>query len=151
MDVKEQPPGFHLLAHSAHLIEDRQRRMLRPLGLHAGQARVLHVLSDKGEASQRMLADQFDVSAASMSEMTKRLIANGFIQSRPSPEDGRSSLLSLTPKGRKLAQQVFEVWRALDELIADAIGAERAGRLFADSMALRDALGGRAPGRDKAN
>lgn len=147
MTRKLQGPGFNLLLHSAHLVDESQRRLLQPLGIHARQAHVLHVLDQLGEASQRDLAGHFNVSAASMSEMTKRLIKNEFIEVRANPDDRRASVLSLTPKGKELLQQVFGVWEQVDEIIIEAIGSERAGRLFSDCLSLRDALGGEAPGR----
>ncbi len=143
-DIK---PGFHPLLHSTHLIEERLRDLLKPLGIHGGQARCLHALDHMGEASQRMLAAEFNVSAASMSEMTKRLINNGFIEIRDNPDDKRASILSLSEKGHDLLQQVYDIWMEIDQIIINAIGGERAEQLFADSFALRNALGGKAPGR----
>ncbi|MEP0454506.1 MAG: MarR family winged helix-turn-helix transcriptional regulator, partial [Roseibium sp.] len=86
-------PGFLLLAHCAHLLDERLRVLLKPLGLHAGQARVLHALNRMGKASQRQLADEFNVTPASMSQMTKRLINNGFIEVHSDPDDRRTSIL----------------------------------------------------------
>lgn len=146
MDTEVQGPGFHLLSHSGHLIDEQVRKLLEPLGIHPGQARVLDALNRMEEASQRALASQFNVTAASMSEMTKRLISNGFIQVRKDPSDGRASLLSLSPKGKGLLDQVFVAWHAVDQVIIDAIGEPQAEALFQHSLDLRDALGGRAPG-----
>ena len=147
MSEKRQGPGFHLLSHSAHLIDEQVRKSLEPLGIHAGQARVLDALSRMGAASQRLLASEFNVSAASMSEMTKRLISNGFIQVQKDPDDARSSLLSLTEKGAELLDQVLIAWWDVDRTIVAAIGQDKAEELFSLSLDLRNALGGRTPGK----
>ncbi len=134
-----------MLLHSTHLLEDRLRELLKPLGLHAGQARFIHALGRVGEASQRQLSVEFSVTPASMSQMTKRLINNGFIQLRDDPQDKRAAILSLTDKGKQLRDEIVAVWHDVDQIVIDAIGAENAERLFAQSGQLRDALGGKAP------
>ncbi|KZX98233.1 hypothetical protein A3753_12480 [Sulfitobacter sp. HI0082] len=146
MKQEKQRAGFHLLVHSVHLLDDRLRELLAPLGIHAGQARIIHGIHRMGEASQRQLADQFNVTPASMSQMTKRLINNGFIKVRPDPSDKRSSLVSLTSEGEMLLNQIIEVWKKVDDIIIDAIGARNAEQLFSQSLKLRDTLGGKAPG-----
>lgn len=148
MARERQGAGFHLLLHSTHLLEERLRERLRPFGLHAGQARVIHALGRVDEASQRQLSSEFNVTPASMSQMTKRLVSNGFIQVRDDPQDKRSTLLSLTDKGRQLRDEVVAVWQEVDQIVIAAIGADNAEQLFAQSGRLRDALGGRAPMTD---
>lgn len=135
-----------MLSHSAHLVDELVRKSLEPLDVHPGQARVLDALHRMGEVSQRHLASEFHVSAASMSEMTKRLISNGFIKMRKDPKDARTSLLSLTTKGENLLGQVFATWSNVDQIIINAIGDDNAEVLFQHCLDLRDTLGGRAPG-----
>ncbi|WP_424931270.1 MarR family winged helix-turn-helix transcriptional regulator [Amaricoccus macauensis] len=141
-----QGPGFHLLLHSTHLLDDRLRDLLKPLGIHAGQARVIHALSRMGEVSQRQLASEFNISQASMSQMTKRLRMNGFVEQRDDPHDRRSGIVSLTAKGTQLLDEILAAWNEVDQVIIDAIGTENAEQLFRQSLALRNALGGVAPG-----
>lgn len=148
MTIERQGAGFHLLLHGTHLLEERLRERLRPFGLHAGQARFIHALGRVDEASQRQLSSEFNVTPASMSQMTKRLVSNGFIQVRDDPQDKRSTLLSLTDKGRQLRDEVVAVWQEVDQIVIAAIGADNAEQLFAQSGRLREALGGRAPMTD---
>lgn len=145
MQEERKGPGFNLLLHSTHLLEDRLRELLKPLGLHAGQARFIHALGRVDQATQHQLCSEFNVTPASMSQMTKRLINNGYIQSQSDPKDRRSSILSLTDKGRQLRNEIISVWWDVDQLIIDAIGVENANQLFEQSEKLRDALGGDAP------
>ncbi len=145
MNAKKQGAGFHLLLHSTHLLEERLRNFLKPLGLHAGQARFIDALGRVGEASQRQLSAEFSVTPASMSQMTRRLIDNGFIQLRNDPQDKRAAILSLTDKGKQLRYEVVSIWQEVDQIIIDAIGAENAEQLFTQSGRLRDALGGKTP------
>ncbi|QPM92318.1 MarR family winged helix-turn-helix transcriptional regulator [Pseudooceanicola algae] len=145
MQTRTQGAEFHLLLHSTHLLEVRLRELLKPLGLHAGQARFIHALGRMEEASQRQLSSEFNVTPASMSQMTKRLISNDFIQLRKDPKDKRAAILSLTEKGRHLRDQIIAVWQEVDRIIIEAIGAENAEQLFTQSRNLRAALNGKAP------
>lgn len=138
---------FHLLLHSAHLLEERLRTRLAQHGVKPRQARVLDALGRMGEASQIKLAREFAVTAASMSTMTSRLVAAGLIQKRPDPEQHRSNLLTLSKRGRGLLNLIYREWREVDREVEAAIGHRQAQRLGALTFDLRNALGGRTPGK----
>jgi DNA-binding MarR family transcriptional regulator len=136
---------LHPLLHSAHLVEDRLRQRLAQVGLLPKQARVVDGLARMGKTSQVSLAREFGVSPASMSTMTARLIAAGYISREIDPDEARSNLLDLTDKGRTLLDQIHEAWADIDTLILDLLGTESTQDLQKVTRALRDALGGRAP------
>lgn len=144
--MTERRPLFHLLLHSADLLEAELTRRLKPLGLGPRQARLIDGLAHMGEVSQAQLARAFKVTQASMSTMTSRLIAGGYIARRPDPQDTRGNLLSLTDKGRGLLAEIDAVWTSMDAYGADALGANRFKALAQEAGALRDALGGTRPG-----
>ncbi|MBM2576352.1 MarR family transcriptional regulator [Jannaschia sp. Os4] len=137
-----------MLLHAADLVDDRLRERLGALGLRPRQARVLAALSRMEPISQVRLAREFDVTPASMSTMTARLIDGGFVAREVDPAEARAHLLRLTDRGRGLVDDIHAAWRDVDRLIEERIGAEEAARLTAAARALRDALGGRAPGSD---
>lgn len=137
---------FYLLLHSADMMDAELARRLKPLGLGPRQARVIDGLAHMGEVSQAHLARAFKVTQASMSTMTTRLIAGGYIARRPDPEDTRGNLLTLTDKGRGLLAEIDAVWTSMDTYGAEALGADRFKALTQEAGALRDALGGTRPG-----
>lgn len=92
--MSERPILFHPILHAAAVLEERLRERLAPLGITPRQARILVALDRLGAASQAVLADEFQVKAASMSTMTSRLIANGFINRQMSVADKRAMRLS---------------------------------------------------------
>lgn len=141
-------PDFtlHLLLHSATLVEAQLRRRLTDLGVRPRQARVVDALERMGSASQADLAREMDVTPASMSTMAARLAEAGFVTRNPDPAEARSNVLSLTPHGRSLLSDILEAWADIDQLIVEAIGADKAADLAAATRALRDALGGHVPG-----
>lgn len=137
---------LHYLLHSADLIEDRLHHQLAPLGIKPRQARILDALARMSRASQVELARAFDVSPASMSTMTARLVAAGFITREVDRHDIRSNTLRLSKKGSDLLDQIRAAWRAIDDVIENAIGPEKARELAEITLELRDALGGKTPG-----
>ncbi|MDQ2095000.1 MarR family winged helix-turn-helix transcriptional regulator [Rhodalgimonas zhirmunskyi] len=139
-------PSFHLLLHSADLIEAEVQRKLKPLGLSPRQARVIDGMHRMGPASQARLAREFRVTEASMSTMTARLIKAGYIVRQDDPEDRRGHLLTLTETGRGLLAEIEAAWAEVDRIAEAAIGVEEFEALSKKAKRLRDALGGESPG-----
>lgn len=138
--------SFHFLLHAGALVEDRLRHRLADLGVRPRQARVLDALGRMGAASQVDLARAFHITPASMSTMTARLIAAGLISRQDHPNEARSYVLRLSERGRGLLSEIHAAWRDVDRLIEETVGAENAASLATLTRALRDGLGGRAPG-----
>jgi MarR family transcriptional regulator, transcriptional regulator for hemolysin len=73
---------------------------LRPLGFATAQLPVLSMLRDGEKRSQSDLARLAKVEQPSMAQLLARMERDGLIRREPDPEDGRSSLASLTAKAR---------------------------------------------------
>ncbi|MFZ1470612.1 MAG: MarR family winged helix-turn-helix transcriptional regulator [Paracoccaceae bacterium] len=143
--MKTNQHNFHGLLHSADLIEAELRRRLAPLGIQPRQARVLEAMGRMGPVSQSDLATAFGITSASMSTMTDRLLAAGYITRAVDPASRRQNALELTDKGRTLLAGIGEAWAAVDDRIRDALGTD-AATLFDLARRLRDGLGGSIPG-----
>lgn len=146
--MTNKPYKLQPLIHVARLLEDRLRVELAPIGIGPRKARVMNVLHLKGSASQAELVREFDISAASMSTMTARLEAGGFITRTIDGKGAHRIQLKLTQKGTALIDEIHEAWRAVDQVIDDAIGADMAHELATRSGELRNALGGQVAGAD---
>lgn len=72
----------------------------------AGQPKILSLLRDQGEMTQRALQESAGVRAASISEMLMKLEEAGLVNRRVSPEDRRSVLVTLTEKGGIAANEM---------------------------------------------
>jgi len=105
MKKKNRSNKLHYLLHSAALVEKRLSLLLSPLGLGPRQARVLDALNTLGQTSQIDLARECDITAASMSTMTSRLIDAGYVSRVSDPINTRSNMLSLTPLGLALVDR----------------------------------------------
>ncbi|MGJ8532920.1 MAG: MarR family winged helix-turn-helix transcriptional regulator [Alphaproteobacteria bacterium] len=146
MSMKKQGFLLHPLLHSGNLVEDRLRIRLAPYGIQPRQARVLEALSRMGPVSQVKLAREFHISAASMSTMSSRLIAAKLISRKPDSKTARSNILTLTVEGRKMLIEIHKAWHDMDQIIVDALGAERAQTFGDMARELRNSLGGHRPG-----
>ena len=149
MTIKPSKHKFHLLLHSADLIQEYLSVKLLALGITSSQARVIKALNHLGKTSQVDLAKEFDITAASMSTMTGRLTALGFIATQKDPVNAKRNLLSLTPKGTAIIDDIEMAWANVDEYIQARIGKEKQHTLAALTQELRDSLGGRKPGKER--
>jgi len=138
--------NFHFLIHTSHLLEERLRIRLTPLGIHPRQARVLDALSRMKDASQVTLAKEFDLSEASMSTMTARLLEAGLIERHVNQRELRSNVLQLSKHGETLLKEIYREWKQIDQEISDVIGTTNAMQLTNLTQQLRNALGGFSPG-----
>ncbi|WGW04115.1 MarR family winged helix-turn-helix transcriptional regulator [Tropicibacter oceani] len=136
---------FHGLLHSAELVEAELRRRLSPLGLQPRQARVIEAMARIGPVSQAVLASEFQITSASMSTMTDRLLAAGYISRGPDPASRRQNVLELTDKGRAQLAGIEAAWDAVDDMLAAALG-QNANTFFDLARQVRDGLGGTVPG-----
>ena len=149
--LSEKKYNFHLHLHFAHLLEERLRIRLAPLGIHPRQARILDALGRMGQASQVQLAREFGLTGASMSTMTSRLVAAGLIERHVDVQEQRSNVLKLTRHGSSLLEQIHQEWQEIDREITEVIGDENAARFAAFSLQLRNAFGGSTPGEECLN
>lgn len=138
--------NFHLLLHSAALVEERLRVKLKPFGIGTKQARVLGALECMGEVSQVDLAREFELTAASMSTMTNRLLKAGLIERKVDEQELRRNILKLSSQGNSLLKAIYREWNEMDKLIVKTIGVENSKSLFDLSLKLRNGLGGFRPG-----
>ena len=66
-----------------------------------GRGRILAFLNIKDSVSTKNLATVLALRVSSLNELLAKLEADGYIERRPDPEDGRVSLIYLTDKGRE--------------------------------------------------
>lgn len=80
------------------------------------------------------IANQLGITTGGTSKLVDRIEANGYCRRLPNPHDRRSSLLELTPEGRRL---LAEAGVAFDEELQRWLGAavpERTLRQFAATL-----------------
>ncbi|GAA1658685.1 MarR family transcriptional regulator [Citricoccus zhacaiensis] len=85
------------------------RPVLEPLKLTHPQYLVMLALWQHAPLSLKDLAGRLHMEPATLSPLTKRLEALGYVQRAKNPDDGRGLALSLTEQGRTLRQRAEQV------------------------------------------
>ena len=114
---------------------------LEPTGLRITQFLILATLNEVGSAAVNALAERLDIERTAMGKMLGFLERDGLIKIRPSPTDGRSRLIELTEKGRRLHAEASPLWRQAQQQFEQLNGAKKvmALRQGLSTMAIGDA------------
>jgi DNA-binding MarR family transcriptional regulator len=100
------------------LLLSRYDEILKPYGLTFAryEALVLLHFSSAGALPLSIIGERLMVHPTSVTNTVDRLAAQGFVERRPNPRDGRGVLARLTANGRKTVK------RATSDLMADVFG-----------------------------
>lgn len=94
--------GRTMRAHKPHCDEENR-------GPSAKREIILAILSDNaGAMRHNQLASAFRVSPSTLSEMLNRLESDGMIERSQDPADRRATLLTLTDRGKRRADEIKE-------------------------------------------
>ncbi len=102
---------------------------LEPVGLRITQFLTLAALREVRSAAVNALAERLDIERTAMGKMLGFLERDGLIRIRPSPTDGRSRLIELTEKGRRLHANASPLWREAQRQFEQLNGAEKVAAL----------------------
>ena len=115
---------------------------LRPLELTFARYEVLMLLSFSkvGHLPLGIIGERLQVNAASVTNAVNRLEAQGLVERRPNPQDGRGTLAALTEPGRHLARRATEL---MNERVFTDVGLDGPAlqTLFGTLSQLRQAAG----------
>lgn len=95
-----------LIPHAAKAIARRADAKLRDIGISTSQFPVLVALKDGARLTQKELALLANVEQPSMAQLLTRMERDGLIRREADPNDGRSSLISLTDTATNLFSPV---------------------------------------------
>lgn len=124
-------------------MELSRRRLLQPwfsslgLTLGQGQPRILARLLQGDGLTQRELADECMLDAATLSRALDRLEEMGLIRREEHPGSRRSYLVRLTDAGREKAAKVQEGFEQLEELLCQGFSPDELERLQRDLEHIR--------------
>ncbi|MET7328040.1 MarR family transcriptional regulator [Nonomuraea sp. NPDC005650] len=104
------------LAELLHLVGRRLRhgyvRRLVPLGLNPGQARALRALAEAPQALRMVrLADELRIVPRSLTPVVDALEEAGLARREVDPANRRSTLVVITPEGRRMAESARDARR----------------------------------------
>ena len=103
------------------------RTYLDKCGISMTEWRVLAVLVQSGATTARKICDYSTMDKGNVSRGVNKLAKAGEIKERIDPEDGRSTLLTITAKGRRTYAKVKKYSDYREDLFTQALGrSERA-------------------------
>lgn len=106
------------------------RPILNHFGLTEQQWRVLRVLCEQESLEPRDLCETCQILSPSMAGILRRLDEMEYIKRDPVKGDKRRVMISLTPKSKKLIQEMVPYVKAQYQLLEDAWGKELVSQLF---------------------
>jgi DNA-binding MarR family transcriptional regulator/N-acetylglutamate synthase-like GNAT family acetyltransferase len=105
------------------------------------EARVLYELAQHDGVSATVLGSELGLDNGYLSRVLRRLRERGLVDRRPSPADGRQSLLSLTKSGARAFRKLDADSRAEIQTILDGLTADERRRLIGSMVAIESLLG----------
>jgi len=113
----------------AQLRRNKQRQLLTAAGLHIGQPAMLEFVRSHPGCTQKEMADQACVTAASIAASFKRLENAGFISRRVDTSDTRCNRVYITEAGERALNNCMQHCTSLDSIMLEGISDEDAGIL----------------------
>ena len=95
--------------------------LVKGLGIHRSQHRMLmHIAKDSG-MSQTELAAHLEISPAAVAVAIKKLEADGYIERKPAENDSRFNEIKITKKGRDIVNVSERHFKNIDIAMLDGI------------------------------
>jgi MarR family transcriptional regulator for hemolysin len=91
----------------------------KPLSM--AHAHALMVLHERGELTQRALGAELGIDKSNVARLCAKMVRARHARQRPGEGDARSRLVSLTPSGARLAQEVDGASRARFSAVLDGL------------------------------
>lgn len=101
-----------------------------PLGLSPGQPKILEFLGEYGEHEQKDIAKYCEIEPATVGNILLRMENAGLIIRRNRPNNRRSLYVSLTPKGREMAETMKGIFLAAEREITGKLNEEERDTLY---------------------
>ena len=136
----------HLLLRAREALMAHFRPLLGEFGLTEQQWRILREVVEQGPLEPRQLCEACSISSPSIVGVLLRMEETGLITRERMAHDQRRVLVSLTPKSRKIAQQLIPLVEQRYQALEASLGLDAIQEVY-DAL---DALLARAPRVDEA-
>ncbi len=95
-----------------------------------GQTKILRILAEQGDMMQRKIQDILDIKSGSLSEMVRKMEADGLILREKQEEDKRNIYIKLTQKGRVKIEQDLARMKKEEEILFNALSEEEQEQFY---------------------
>lgn len=116
------------------------RRLALEAGLPDNYRPTVMFLARKPGASQKAIAESYQVTSAAVSQTVRDMQRDGYITKEIDEDDQRVAKLYLTEKGQSAADKMRDGMRAADKIITAAITPKKEAELMEGLAMLREAI-----------
>ena len=133
-----------------HLIQEVIRtyqvlvaEITRRTGMKSSRFALMRLLADAdADVGVMELARQLGINAAAVTRHVQELESERLVRRRADPNDGRRTCIRLSPKGRKLMDELLECSHEFEQLLSSALSAEEMANAAAALNKLRSFVEG---------
>jgi len=111
---------FELILAVKRRCQGNEEQIQRELGLSQAEFNALIVLDDGQQVSGCEFAERMALSPSRGSRVLNKLAAGGYVEVLTGPTDRRAIVISLTPKGRAVKEQIIGRMEACESRISAA-------------------------------
>ncbi len=116
-------PSVHRLLTGSHRIAEYLNAVCERAGVTLSVARALQYLAEtRGTRTPTQLARTIGRTPASVSELIKRMLRQGYMTAEVDPDDRRSFILGLTEQGHAKWAEVRDALKQAEEAVAGSFG-----------------------------
>jgi DNA-binding MarR family transcriptional regulator len=115
---------FELILAVKRKCQGNEEQIQQELGLSQAQFHGLIVLDDGQEMTGLEFADRMALSPSRGSRVLNTLVVDGYVKTPSRPDDRRSIMVSLTPKGRRAKQRIARRMAACESRVCTSLDRE---------------------------
>jgi DNA-binding MarR family transcriptional regulator len=113
-----------LLAKAYQRAHSAFKQKLAPFGITPVQHLILAVLAEEEFLSPAEISDRIAMDGATLSGVLDRMTEAGLIKKEENPEDRRSIRVSLTPRAKRMREDLADQRRAINEELTSRFSLE---------------------------
>lgn len=95
-----------------------------------GQARILNLLVENGEMSQRRIQDIIDIKSGSLSELVRKMEAEELISREKDEADRRNITIKITSKGIERAKENSQMLKKQEQVMFNSLSEHEQEQLY---------------------
>lgn len=126
------------LRQAARYVTQIYERHLAQVGMTAAQFTIMAKLARQPESTMLELSEQMVMDRTTLVRALKPMQRDGLVVTKPSEQDSRMFLLSLSAAGEKIFDQAVIAWRAAQDEFEKKFGRARAKALRAELFSMTD-------------
>jgi DNA-binding MarR family transcriptional regulator len=129
-----------LLQSIGHTYQEVWATFERYMGMSRARWVTLSLLWREGTVSQARLAQRLRIDGAAVTRQVQQLEQEGLVTRRADPEDNRFMLVTLTPEGRRMVDELWSKRDRFEAIVTEGISAEEIGIMGRCLRRIRDNL-----------